>query len=913
MRRLIRVFSRRRRYDDISVSIQEHLEERIEELMELGLSRAQAEERARCQFGNVTLIAEHSREAWRWSALESLWADLKYALRQLQKSPGFTVTALVTLALAIGANSATFSLLNAILLRSLPVSDPGQLFILSWSSDGSGDLDITSSGYSGQEFSYPAFERFRDRQQVFSSLFGFASLGFRPGNLAITTNGQTTPATGAMVTGEYFSGLGVTPAVGRLLDAYDLLPSALPVAAISYGYWQRQFGGSLSAIGQIITVNGKPYTIIGVAARGFTGVQPGEPGDLWIPVVDDAAIRPWQSNPPPGEVMLSTHRWWWLTIMGRLRPGVTSKEAEAALDPQFAFESEETTHLTPPTSNRRHIQIGSARRGVQDSQKSYAQPSRILMVLVLLVLLAACANLATLLLARAGVRSGEIAVRLALGAGRWRVLRQLLTESVLLSLAGGALGILFALGAMRTLEAFFSTGNHPLSIDLTLDRMVLAFTAATSVLTGILFGIAPALRSTRVDVNSTLKDSASLGSSYAGSRFTLSKALVLTQAAISTFLLVGAGLFLHSLGRLRAQAIGFHPEHLLVFRLQPTQTGYKPEQLPALYQDVEFRMAALPGVRSATAIQNSLISGWINNFRVHIEGYVPPDAKDPNVLNNTVGRDFLRTTGIPLLAGRDFRDSDAQDSQKVAIINHAFATQFFSGQDPIGHHISFKTFSGQGVSYEIVGICGDAYYDSLRRPTRPTWYGSYQQYPDVSHLGSMNFAVQVDGNPAALAADVRTALRKLDSRLLITDLKTQSQQIDDSIVSDRMFAELSTFFGALALLLAAIGLYGTMSYSVARRTREFGTRMALGSPRSRLMRMVLSQAVALVLAGTMVGLACAILCGRVVASLLFGVRPQDGYSFVAAALLLITVAALAAWWPARRAAHVDPMQALRSE
>lgn len=913
-------FTRERRYEDLSVSIGEHLAERVDELMAQGMPRAAAEMTARRAFGNVALIAERSREAWQWPAMESVWADVRYALRQLARSPGFTVTALLTLALAIGANTAIFSLMNAVLLRSLPVKDAARLVALKWDDQGSGDLDIWSSGYSDYEFSYPGFERMRSRTDVFKSLFGFASLGFKRGNVALTANGATTPATGTLVTGGFFDGLGVRAALGRLLSQGDEAPGAPRAAVISYDYWQESFGGSREAIGQTIALNGRPYTIVGVAGRGFSGMEPGQPDDVWIPVVDDAALRPWTSNPPPGKGMFTSHAWWWLTPMGRLREGVTPKQAEAALAAEFSAEVHEAA--SGKVAREPRLEVASGARGMAVPEMDYEKPARVLMGLVLLVLLAACANLATLLLARSGARGREIAVRIALGASRRRVTRQLLTESILLALAGGGLGVLVAMAGTRAFTALIGAGNDPLAIDLRLDGTVLAFTAAASMLTGILFGVAPAVRGTRVDVSTTLKDGAV---SAVRQRFVLNKSLVVAQAAISTLLLVGAGLFIHSLQRLRTESMGFRPDHLLVFRLEPLQNGYTAEQLPALYDEVLARVAALPGVKSGTMVGLRLIDGWVNNFAVHVEGYTRPNGKDPNAMENSAGPRFLETTGIPLLAGRDIAGSDTHSSPRVAIVNQAFAKQYFGKRNPIGYHLSYKSMGGgiwytghspsppAVVSYTIVGVCGDARYESLRRAPQPTWYAAARQYNDLGQLRQMNFELRSDGNAAQLAEEVRGAVHDLDSRLLIDDMKTEEQQVEGTIAGDRMFAQLAAFFGALALLLAAVGLFGTLSYSVTRRTRELGIRMALGAERRVVLGMVMRQGMALVAAGIVLGLIAAALSGRLVASLLYGIRPLDAAAFVSAAAVLGAVAATAAWWPARRAAGIDPMQALRSE
>jgi predicted permease len=908
-----RIFRRKRRFEDLSVSIQEHLCERIDELVDEGMTRWQAEQKARREFGNVTLIHERSRAVWQWPRVETVWADLRYAARQLRKSPGFAITAILTLTLAVGANTAVFSLMNALLLRSLPVRDPRQLVLLSYGFGGWPTGGFNSSGYGGYEFSYPLFERFRQQDQSFSDVFGYASLGFKEKNLVLRMHGETMQATGTMVTGGYFGGLGVIPALGREIDEDDLSQAAPRVAVISYGFWQRAFAGSSSAIGQNVTLNSTPYTIVGVAPRGFAGVQPGIMDDLWIPISGTSALAPWgigglEESPTTSE------RWWWLTVIGRLRPGASKQQAESGLSAQLVATMAALKGEKPSGAQLPFVKLEDGSRGMPFLQELYAQPAALLMGMVGLVLLAACANLATLLLARGSARQREIAVRLAVGASRARLWRQLLTESLLLSVTGGALGVLVAPLATRAIAAGLNTrGAEQLSLDMTLDYRVLLFTAGLSLLTGLCFGIAPALRSGRVDVNTTLKDGAS---TETGRSNLPMRSLVVAQAAISTMLLIVSGIFLQSLAALRGQPTGFDQDHLLIFHLEPSQSGYANEQLAPLYEQIEQRLAALPGVRGATTIGNAFISGWQNNFDVQVEGYTAPDHQDPNVLNNMGGAHFLATAGIPLLKGRDFSESDTSTSPKVAIVNESFAKKYFGTRSPIGYRITFKPWKEDPVSYTIVGMCADARYNSLRNEIRPTWYQAMQQ-EKTAYLKSVNFMLRANGNPEGLTSSVVAALRGIDSRLLATDIKTQSEQIDVSLRSEQMFAELSTFFGALALLLAALGLYGTLAYSVARREREMGIRLALGAERRSLVRLVLSQGLRLVVVGIVAGWAASALAGRLLAHMmedvLFHVHAFDPFSFVGAALILTTLACAAAVIPARRAAGTDPMRALRSE
>ncbi len=735
------------------------------------------------------------------------------------------------------------------------------------------------------------------------------------------------------MTGGFFDGLGVAARVGRTIVDSDLSASAPHVAVISYAFWQRAFAGSPGVVGQSITLNSIPYTIVGVAARGFSGVQTGIADEVWIPITRTAMLAPWGVS-SIDESPMTSERWWWLTVMGRLRPGVSREQAAAGAgtalvstianlnrqsEKEESGKSETAKNELAPSGKLPFIKFEDGSRGMPFMEEEYSEPITLLMGLVGLVLLAACANLATLLLARASTRSREIAVRLALGASPVRVWRQMLTESLLLSFSGGVLGVAAAPLAMRAIAAGLTRrGSNGLSEGLILDHRVLLFTAGLSVLTGLCFGIAPAVRSGRIDVNSSLKDGAATDSGR--SRLPM-RWLVVAQAAISTVLLIVSGIFLHSLAELRRQATGFDEKHLLVFSLQPSQSGYNDGQLPALYAEIRERLAGLPSVTSATTLGNRLISGWQSNFEVQIEGYKAPDNQDPNVISNTVGADFLRTSGILLLMGRDFAESDTIASPKVAILNEAFAKKYFAAANPLGRHLQFKPWDAgkvvdKPVSYTIVGICGDARYTSMRDEMKPTWYEAMGQQ-DGSHLKNVHFMLRSRGDPTAVTASVLAALRGIDPGLVASDIKTEAEQIDDSISSDRMFAQLSTFFGGLALLLAAIGLYGTLAYSVARRQRELGIRLALGAERRKVVSLVLSQGLRLVAIGIVAGWILSALAGKMLAhlteSVLFHVTMLDAVSFVGAAMVLACLAAVTAFVPARRAANTDPIEVLRAE
>jgi predicted permease len=902
-------YFRRRQWDrDRSRELESHLAHEIDDNIARGMTPEEARRQAYIKFGNPTLIREDIWQMNSLTFLESLWRDVRYALRQLLKSPGFTVTAVLTLALGIGANTAIFSLMDAVLLRSLPVKQPDRLFTLDWTAK-TWPHDLRLSGYYKYEFSYPMFERFRDEHKIFSSVFGFAPLGFEEGNVAVGLHGQTGAATGTMVTEGYFSGLGVSPVLGRAITEDDARQDAIPVAVISYGYWQRTFGGSASVLGQHITLNGQPYTIVGVAPPKFFGLQAGRQDDLWIPVVNSPTMFPWASRAAPGQT-LTSQKWWWLVVVGRLQPGVSPQQATVGLNPvlRAGFQSAFGSTLKPENSPR--MEVVSGNHGLDYLEGFYKQPLQILMAIVALLLLAACASLATLLLARAAGRSKEIAVRLATGATRARVVRQLLTESVLLSGMGTGMGLLLALLATRSLAALIASGSGPLRVDVSPNPTVLGFTAGISVLTGILFGLAPAWRATRVDLVSTLKETTgkSLGE-MRRHRFALGKVLIVVQVAISMLLLVGAGYMLRSLEKLEDQNIGIARNHRLVFSIDPELSGYTDQHQLQLYETLRRKLQALPGVKSATAAKLRLIANWMSNGYVEVEGHKAADGNKLSVDMNSVGPGFLETTGIPLIAGRDINDHDTPTSTRVAIINQVMAEKYFGKHYPIGLHITRKLAKGETVTYEIVGICANAKYTSLRDPIAPTFYYPYTQQ---QHYYGMTFYLRTYGDPNTLVPAVRHLVHDLDPSLLMTGIRSQSEQIDESIVPERMLARLASFFGAVALLLAGIGLNGTLAYAVNRRSKEIGIRMALGARRGQVVLLVLGETIMLIVLGIALGIPLAIASARAVSSQLYGIHTFDLPTLIGASAALLMAAVLSGYLPARRAASIDPMQALRA-
>jgi predicted permease len=908
------LFHRKQHDEDLDEEIQAHLRLAVQEHIERGESPEAARAAARREFGNVTLVKETTRDMWGWTWLETLLQDLRYGLRQLARSPGFTAVVALSLALGIGANTAIFSLINAVMLRALPVQNPRGLVLLN-RTRGQGIMAISSDNGSDNSspFSFPDFEEFRAHNQGFSSLFGFVPLG-KPN---INIDGQASLVQGELVTADYFSGLGVVPILGRALTGEDVKPSAPRAAVISYGFWSRQFGRNPAALGKGITVNGVPTTVVGVAPPEFFGVQPGRAIDLWLPLAGEATLLPYGMKSTPGNRPLFAARDWnWLIVMGRLKPGVSEQQAASQLD--VLFQQSMAAELKKPLKPGpvQHLRLEPAARGLAILRQEFSRPLWILMSIVGALLLIACANVATLLVARSSVRQKEIAVRLSLGAPRQRLVRQLLTESVLLAVLGGVLGLLFAFWGSRALVLLMSSGGEPLSMSVRPDATVLAFTAAVALLTGILFGLVPALRSTRVDLTPALKArTGELPVVSQRSRQVLGKSLVIAQVAMSLPLLIGAALFVRTLRNLENQNFGFNPHHLLLFAVDPAKAGYTPERQEQFYRQLLARLQALPGARAASMSEINLVSDAKNSWGISIEGRKPKPGQDMNVDWNNVGPSFFPTMGIPLLLGRGIEWRDTATSPKVAVVNQAFARALLDGQNPLGYrfnfaHIFWET-TAASQAYEIVGMVQDAKYAELRDAPRPTIYIPFCQ--DPMPPWAAHFEVRTAGDPLALAPAVRSVVRDLDLNVPLSDVKTQTEQVAETLVQERLFARLSSFFGGLAVLLACIGLYGLMAYAVARRTGEIGIRMVLGARPRDILGMVVRETAIMVAMGAAIGIPAAIAVTRFIRSILFGLRPTDPLAITISVLAMLAAAALASYLPARRATHVDPMVALRWE
>ncbi len=830
--------------------------------------------------------------------MHTLWRDIRHGSRALRKNPSFAVVVVLTLGLGIGANTAIFSLMDQVLLRSLPVRDPASLVLF----DGPGAF--MGRTYNDHTFSYPMYTDFRDRGgDVFTGV-----LARFPTSMTVVWKGQAERAAGELVSGNYFDLLGIRPALGRVLTAADdRTPGGHPLAVLSYGYWMRRFGGDPAVLNQTINVNGHPLSIVGVTSQGFAGLQVGESADVMVPMMMKAQMTPTWND-------LDNRRSRWLNVFARLRPGVTRAQAEAAMNVVYRQVNELEIQQIPSPSpsfhqrfTTKHLDLLSGARGLSDLRTQFSTPLIVLMSMVGLVLLIACANVANLMLARTTSRQKEIALRLALGAGRGRIVRQYLAESCLLAFAGAALGLLLATWTGGLLLASLPGERASSTLSSDPDLRVALFALALGLLTALVFGVGPALAATRETVTSALKEEA--GAVVGGGRQArLRRLLVVGQVAMSMLLLAGAGLFARSLYNLKTIDPGFQVERLLAFSVDPSLSGYDNAAAVALYDRMQGELSAVPGVRNASMSEIGALSGNDWSMTVHVEGYQSKEGEDMNPSVDGVGPRYFATMGIPVVAGREFTESDTKGAPKVAIINETMAKYFFGSDNPIGRH--FGVGRSTPADIEIVGVVKDVRSLQLRNQAPRFIYLPYRQ--DDS-LTSLTFYVRSAQDRQAAATAVRQAVQRLDPNLPIFDMKSMDVQVDESLFIERMVAALSVAFGGLATLLAALGLYGVMSYAVARRTREIGIRMALGAERGRVLWLVLRDVALLAGAGIAGGLLCALWLTRQVQSQLFGLSPNDPVTIGGAVLLLAAIAMAAGYVPARRATAIDPMQALRSD
>ncbi len=893
---------------EIVEEVAQHLEDRYQELVARGATEDEARRVALQELSDEDLLARGLRRVEQEATQEpivpggggtnnflaSTWQDIRYGLRMLRKNPGFTAVAVITLALGIGANTAIFSVIDAVMLRNLPVKNPQELIQLA-----------TVGPYGVSSFSYPAFRRFRDENQVCSEMLAIGWLN----KLDASINGQAESVEGRIVSGNFFSLLGVSPALGRTFTSQDEKgPENGAVTVISYGYWKRRFGLESSAVGTSITLNRTLFTIVGVTPAGFSGPEVGYSPDVYVPMVMEPAFHDEQS-------WLGQPDYHWLRIMGRLKPGVSREQARADLDLiHREVLADILTKGWSPAERKdllsRRLEVTSAASGlVFGLPKEFPKTLYILMAMAGLVLLIACANVANLLLGRAAVRQKEIAVRLAIGAGRFRLIRQLLTESAMLAIVAGALGFLCAYWASGAIVALMSVGRSPLFLDLRPDPRVLGFAGAISLLTTILFGVVPALRSTRVDLSPALKETVgSLGSKRA--RLGLGKGLVVSQVALSLLLLFGAGLFVRTLENLENLDPGFDRKGVLLFDIDPTKSGYRGPAVARLYKQILEHVDAVPGVRAASLSDMEPITGgggWDNS--VWVEAYTPRPEENTTVYLNSVGPRYFETLRASLLLGRDFNLRDTEATPKVAIINQTMARYFFGNSNPIGKKFGWFGEDKNRQQFEIVGVVKDSKYETLREQIPRTAYLDCFQRT----LGPMSFGVRTSVKPTAVISQLRNEIRAIDPGIRFGGFRTLEEHVEESLGHERLMAMLSSFFAASAVLLACVGLYGVMAYAVTRRTNEIGIRMALGADRAQILRMIVWESALMIAAGVILGLPVALAAARLISGQLYGLKPADPATIAVTVLLLAAVAAIAGYIPARRATKVDPMVALRYE
>jgi len=834
--------------------------------------------------------------------MDTLLQDLRYAFRTLIKNPSFTAIAVATLALGLGANTAIFSLTDQILLKVLPVQKPDELVVLR--ADGPKSGRVSSDGDVGNSFSYPMYQDLRDKNEVFAGL-----LARYPVSLSVAGEGQTERADGELVSGNYFEVLGVMPALGRVFTQDDdMAPGANPVIVLSHGYWVRHFGGDANILNKTLVVNGQSMTVVGVSRAGFTGVQVGQTPDVFIPMMMKPQITPaWDG--------LKNHKDFWLAILGRLKPGLSAKRAEAAFAPAYRAILEAELPLMGKWSAEtqqkfldQKLQMTPGAQGRQILQRDAQTPLLVLLGMVGLVLLIACGNVANLLMARGASRQREIAIRMAVGAGRFRLVRQFLVESLLLSFLGGVVGFAVASWTLGLLVASIPSSVGALGLSPELDLRMLGFNLSLALVTGLLFGLAPAFRATRLNLESTLREQ---GSSVSGSlsQVRFRKGLVVSQIVLTTVLLVGAGLFARSLNNLERMDLGVRAEHLITFSIAPEQNGYTPVRSVALFDQLRESLSALPGVTVVSAAEIPVFTDSNSSSNITAEGYTPQDDEDTNVYHNYVGPDYFSALGIPLIAGREFNRGDTSNGEKTAIVNETMAKRFFAGREAVGSRFTFGS-GNVHPDIQIVGIVKDSKHGSVREKARPFVYIPYSQQKTI---GRLTYYIKTQQGLGQMAATLRREVQHLDSNLPVFDLKTLDQQIDESLFADKFLTSLSLSFALLAAVLAVIGLYGVMAYTVTRRTREIGIRMALGASRGNVSWLILREVVVLAAIGLVIGLPAAYALGHVTESLLYGVKVSDPIVFAGAALLLSSGTLLGGYLPARRAATTDPLKALRCE
>jgi len=887
------MFRRKRTADDFAEEIKSHIELEADELRSEGLSEQEARHGARRAFGNMRVAQERFYLNGRWVGMDKLLRDLRYGLRSLMQSPGFAITAILTLALGMGANTAVFSVMNAVLLQSLPVADADRLVYLRTSNPphGTGTID------SNETFSYPVYDTLRKQNGGLSAVMAYVPLS--ASKVAVRYGAQPEEAEGDMVSGAFFSGLGVKLPRGRGLTEEDETNHA-PIAVISHNYWTRRFGRNPDVLGTTLYVNSIGFSIVGIAAEGFEGLESGRSTDFWIPLQSRPELNAWGNPPEDGKTYITNPTWWCLRLVGRLAPGVTKAHAVAQLQP--AFQRAAYIGLGSPTPGERKPTLTLIdAKGFPGYAERYGKPLRLLMAMVGLVLLIALTNVVMLLIMRNAARQREFSMRLALGAGRGDLFRQLLTESLLLASAGGLLAWLFAIFATRALGAWARIESS-----LAPDRTVLIFSLSILGLAALLFGLAPLRIALAAGPALSLKTSSATSHADAGKSRT-GRLIVALQMTLCVVLLVGAGLLIRTLRNLENTPLGFSVKGLVVFGVKPDVQSLP--QGRAFYRELMASLRGLPGVESVTVMEERIGAWSSDNSDMMVEGKLPDVANGSSrtVRSNVVGPDFFTTLGVPVLSGRDFTDSDTPTSPHVGIINEEFARRFFPNQDPLGHVIGPD--NGQ-YQMTIVGVVKNHKYRSIdEEPIPMAWY----MYAQIPIIGKMDVELRVHGEPLAILPAARKAVQQIDPNLPLIQPMTQRAQYDLTISNQMLFARLAGFFGLLAVVLVATGLYGTLAYRVNMRTPEIGVRMAMGARRGQVVWMILQDSLLLTAVGAAMGIPLAMVVGQALTTSLYGVKPLDATSYLLALVGVAGVALAASVVPASRAASVDPLIALRNE
>lgn len=918
-RKLKWLSERRRKEDELRQELQFHLEEEAEDRQAQGLAEQEARLAARRELGNLALIQESTRAMWTWTFLEQLVQDLRYGLRTMGNNRLFATLVALSLALGIGANTAIYSFMDSILLLSLPVSNPQSLVVLNWHNNktirrdtvlhnASGSMAVDpKTGTTAGIFPFPAFELLRKSDAEFSSVFAY----YPTRKVNVMVKGQAEVSSGEFVSGDYFRGLAVQPASGRLIIPDDDRIGGPAVAVLSFAYSQRRFGDTSGAVGQFIRINNIPFTVAGVAAPGFFGVDPAAAPDFYVPLHTNLRLK-LRGGPEDAKAYLDQN-YYWIEMMARLRPGVSLAQAQAALSPGFHQWVATTAVNDRERANLPDLLIREGASGLDTLRRQYSKPLYVLLTLVGLILAIACANISNLLLARGAARRREMAVRLSMGAGRLRVIRQLLTESLMLASIGGALGVLFAVWGIRFLTILLANGSEDFNLHPDLNWHVFGAAAALSMITGLLFGLAPALQSTQVNVMPALKETrAGLPvSRHSFGRVGLSRMLVVIQIAISMLLLFAAGLFVRTLSNLQSIQLGFNSDDLLLFQMNARQAGHQDPEIIGFYSDLQKRFAAIPGVRSASVTHYPLLGAgtWMGD--VVPSGKLPIPGVTTHIL--MIGTEFFTTMQIPVLLGRAIDARDRPGSPPVAVVSEAYVKTNFGDRNPLGEHIRIHRRPPlEDREVEIVGVARNARYGALKGDFRDVVYIPFNQgsyYP----VDEMTFALRTTGDPLRYANTMREIVHQADARVPVTNVKTEAAQIDQILNQQIIFAKLCSGFAILALVIACVGLYGAMTYTIARRTSEIGIRMALGAQRGAVVWMVLYEVFVMAAVGVAISVPTALGASRLVESFLFGVKPNDPRVLGVALAILLGAVLLAGYVPARKASRIDPMNALRYE